>query len=98
VTQPPDPLFSCYLAVLDQAIIHARALALDGKSHRQIAHLLDAIHVIPELLRTWGKGRERGLFRYLEDFDKRYARLETDFSLTRVFHETNKRLVYPASP
>lgn len=95
---PPEPILSCYLAVLQQALVYGRAFALEGRPHQQIADLLDAVHVIPELLTEWERCDERGLFRFLEEYDRKYAIAENDFSLTKVFQSSYGNRTYPPPP
>lgn len=94
-TLPPEPVLSCYLEVLRQATIRARALAWSKGSHEQIADLMDAVHVIPELLNNWGRCDEEGLMGFLKAYDNRWAHSPDDFSLVRVFESTYRSKVFP---
>ena len=83
---PDQPIFSAYLEVIQQATIYARHLALCKQSYEQISDLMDAIHVIPELLDEWERCDPPSLFRYLEVYDKKWSR-QDNFSLVKIFEE-----------
>ena len=97
----PDPYLKSYLKVLEKAISQARFYALksqnkllkgfDSKHHENLADLLDAIHVIPELLNQWSRCNEPSLRNYLEEFDKKWVRSENDFSLVKTFDDEFKK-------
>lgn len=77
-----------YLNTMRQAILHARALAWQKKSHEEIADLLDAIHNVPEMLIKWESCDENFLKEKLESYDRKWAKGE-GFSIKKVL-ESNQ--------
>lgn len=91
----PQPFLTAYLEVVRETISHARSLAYGGKGQgknvdvlEQIGDLLDAIHVIPELLDEWERCDEESLRKtYLQTYDKKWVRNETDFSMLKIYNK-----------
>ena len=99
----PLPYLSAYLEVIRVAAVEARFLAHlsqlrpwwqrlrgDARTLAQVADLMDAIHVIPELLDEWERCDEPALRRnFLLAYDQKWARpdspTERRVSLVGVF-------------
>lgn len=95
MSTPQEPILSCYMEVLRQALIYGRAMARSEKPYEQIADLMDAVHVIPELVYHWEQYGKTGLMPYLTAYDKKWARGETDFSLVRTFETVYQSKAFP---
>ena len=81
----PEPQFSLYLWVLEQAILYVRTRIRDGDPmpHDQLHDLLDAIENIPTFLREHGDWFvEDNMKAYLEVYDKRWGQ-RSGFRLSR---------------
>ncbi len=82
---PEKRMLNAYLRVMREAIIYARALAYRKADFQLIGDLMDAIHVIPELINKWEECDEPDLKRdYLQVFDNRWAE-KTGFSLLSIY-------------
>jgi len=97
----PEPYLSAYLATCRVAVIHSRYLALENvhatsepdsqKRAQQIADLLDAIHVVLELLNEWERCEEPVLRAFLERYDDKWAVGADDLCLMQVWHGAFER-------
>jgi len=92
----PQPLLAAYLAVVRAATIYARSYGWRGQNidntrerdelFEQISDLMDAVHVIPELLDDWDRCDEPALRRnFLEAYDQKWK--DKGPSLIRIFEE-----------
>lgn len=88
-------MLSAYLAVVREAILHARSIAHKDGAQDQIHDLMDAVHVIPELINHWGRCDEPGLRQFLMAYDKKWTKTSDDFSLVRVFESTYHEKAFP---
>lgn len=75
-----------YLTVIREAILHARVLAWQKRSHEEIADLLDAIHNVPEMLIKWESCDEKYLKEKMESYDKKWTKGD-GFSLKKSLNK-----------
>jgi hypothetical protein len=70
---PPDKLEG-FLEFLFQVLLTVRGMGWNNAPHAQIADLMDAVHNLPDLLRSWSEFDEElfrnGLRRYDEKWYK----------------------------
>jgi len=92
----PEPFLSAYLSVVRETIVFARYLSLKNlkftnrinkSNSEQISDLLDAIHVIPELINNWDKCNESNLRNYLKQYDLKWHNKKNKFSMIEIFEE-----------
>jgi hypothetical protein len=99
----PEPYLSAYLEVMCETITFARSLAYENSTSvlnrfkrsrsAQLADLMDAIHIIPELLNEWERCNEPSLREtYLAAYDKKWARGKNTFSMMAVFNKVYSRV------
>jgi hypothetical protein len=94
----PEPYLSAYLEVMRETIISVRFLAWQDDNsfiskREQIADLMDAIHVIPELLNEWERCDEPALKdHFLKGYDKKWAKKPNSFSMMAVFNQAYSRV------
>lgn len=93
----PEPYLSAYLEVTRRVILHTRSMAWENsrsltrrvsrKRAEQMADLQDAVHIVVELLNDWERCDEPALRRnFLEAYDEKWVKTESDFSLLRIFN------------
>lgn len=90
-------MLSAYLAVVREAIVYARTISRKVAAQEQIHDLMDAIHVIPELINDWERCDESGLRRFLVTYDKKWSKSPSDLSLVRIFESTYHDKAFPHS-
>lgn len=89
----PEPYLSAYLNVMCATISLARYLAWGKGNNEQIADLMDAIHVIPELLNEWERCDEPALrATFLAAYDKKWAQEPNSFSMMDTFNQVYSRV------
>ncbi len=73
MTTPPEPVLEAALFTLYRALVYARNLTgqPSAEAAKQVYHLTDAIHPIPEMLIAWPRSSVDDLRMYFGCFDHR---------------------------
>lgn len=88
----PEPKMSAYLVVLHRALIWGRLLSNSSAADADhINDLMDAVHNLPELLRTWETCDEERLQADLRDYSAKWVN-KGGVNLVAAFRNTLEEL------
>lgn len=94
----PEPKLSAYLVVLHRALIWGRLLSNNNPADADhINHLMDAVHNLPGLLRTWETCDEERLQADLREYSKKWVS-KGGVDLVAAFRNTLEELKDSSPP